>query len=493
MKSPQEIEQTLGRVGRDWPAEASIVERVIDQIEREGVRPELPAPRRTRMKSMLALAASVAIATSLWWIFSPVDDSLYAQALRAIENARTIHKVTKVVPDENKPAQPATEAWFERDIGFRVNLPDEVRMGNQKHFWTYRKKDKLAIRSDGPNINELIDRELDLTRMLEELKQLGYERYPEGDQKVDGRSLKAYLLNKSDRIADPEFKSGKRRVVFLMDDESRIARVLYETRRDNRWVANVFTDWHYDVPIDRGLFEPNFGDDVKIVDAGAAFRQFVDLDQAIYHKERDGIIFGIHRLKRFADDGILFVSSVRATHETLKNYPLTQRRVRPGLYYVDGPARNLHTSPIGDSYFNIPVAYASYQGIEVCWWLLVADGRRRPSYVTGDGKLRLPVGFSPRGKFAMANFADDRGVIHHAMWDAVVELPDVKTPPTLNDIVHDVYADLSTLRGLPFRWLEMGVNPDKNVLEQSEPDETTAAQFSVAVAAYIEHLKGISP
>ena len=75
-------------MGRDWPADASIADRVMDQIESSGVRPESPAPRRTRMKSLLALAASVALATALWWIFSPVDNSLYAQALRAIENAQ---------------------------------------------------------------------------------------------------------------------------------------------------------------------------------------------------------------------------------------------------------------------------------------------------------------------------------------------------------------------------------------------------------------------
>ena len=152
-------------------------------IERDGVRIAKQDRRRLPAKSLLTLAASLLVLASLWWLVPHAEKSLYAQALAATQRARTIHQVTRVIPAEGQPPQIAAEAWFERDIGFRVELPDEVRVGDDAHVWTYRKKEGLAVRSDSKGIREAIDRELDLKRMLEDFKDFGYERYPEGDQR----------------------------------------------------------------------------------------------------------------------------------------------------------------------------------------------------------------------------------------------------------------------------------------------------------------------
>lgn len=490
MKSLHDVERKLERLGAEWPSEASVVDRVMGQIETKGIQPVFSSTFRKRWRASLALAAAVALMTFTWWFLSPVDNSLYAQALRAIENAHTIHSVIRALPADakapkvgEKPTGEAVESWYERGVGFRVNLPNEVRLGNTKDFWTYRKKDKLAIRSDSRNLDDLIDRELDLKRMLDELKQFGFERFAEGDETVDGRHLNAYLLKNSGNVADPAWKAGTARGVVLLDGSSRIVRVRQEIRQGDRWVTNILTEWQYDLPIDRALFQPDFGDEVRIVDADAAFDQFVSLDKALYQDERRGIIFAIHRLERFGEHGVLVVSSVRGAPQTMEKYPLKPRPIQLGLYFAEGPASNLHTSPQGDRYFRIDMAQVSSQGIDVCWWILVPRGTNAPPYEVEPGKVKLPLGFTPIGWTDYGKtFADEKGILQHVTWDAVRELPEAQDAPSFDRISQGVYADMTALSALPFRQLFMGCAPGTNTLEVRSPDDVSAAQYRVGAA-----------
>src|SRR6185312_15791401 len=113
-------------------------------------------------------------------------------------------------------------------------------------------------------------------------------------------------------------------------------------------------------------------------------------------EERSGFLYGVHRAQRF-DGGIFLVTSVRGTQETLKEFPLTRRGLRPGLYLDDGPGVNLKSSPQGDIYFSLDLAEASHQGVDVRWWVLVPRGAPSTCFDVGPGKVKVPVGISPRG------------------------------------------------------------------------------------------------
>jgi hypothetical protein len=490
MKSSQDVEHKLERLGAEWPSEASVVDRVMRQIEAMDVQPAHPTTFRNRWRASLALAAALALVVGGWWLLSPVDNSLYAQALRAIENSHTIHSVIRALPADakapevgEKPTGEAVESWYERGVGFRVNLPNEVRLGNTKNFWTYRKKDKLAIRTDSRNLDDLIDRELDLKRMLDEMKQLGFERFADGDETIDGQRLTAYLLTKTQNFADPAMKAGTLRGVVLLDGSSRIVRSRQEIRQGDRWVTNILIEWQYDVPIDRALFKPDFGDEVRIVDAEAAFDQFVSLDKALYQDERRGILFAIHRLERFGEHGVLVVSSVRGAPQTMEKYPLEPRRIQLGLYFADGPAKNLATSPQGNRYFRIELARVSSIGIDVCWWILVPRGTNAPPYEVEPGKVKLPLGFTPIGWTDYGKtFADEHGILQHVTWDLVTDLPEAKDAPSFDSVSQSVYADMTALSVLPFRQLFMGSKPGTNVLEVGSPDDVSVAQYRVGAA-----------
>ena len=277
-----------------------------------------PRLRASGGVSWVAIAAALTGLIAAWWAFAPVDNSLYAQALQAMEDAHTVHRVFKSIAGADQPAKVAVESWCEHGVGYRVDLPDEVRMANTEHLWTYRKQGKLAFRSDDPDINKMIDRELDLKQMLEELRRLGFERFAEQDEKIDGRQLTAYLLTKINQVPPGAPGPGATRHCVSRRQVAHRAHPAGNAQGD-QWVANVLIEWEYDVPIDRKLFEPDFGDGVKIVDAAAGFDELVRLDNAVYQDERRGIIFAIHRLERFENDGILVVSSVRVRRRHSKN------------------------------------------------------------------------------------------------------------------------------------------------------------------------------
>ena len=194
-------------------------------------------------------------------------------------------------------------------------------------------------------------------------------------------------------------------------------------------------------------------------------------------------MYAIHRVERFENGGIFLVSSVRGTEETLKKYPLARWQVGPGLFAAAGPAVNYEASPQGDGYFRIDLGRADHQGIDLRWWALVPRGTPSTRFDVAPGKVKLPVGITPHGEFAKANFADEHGVIHHLTWDVVLDLPQPNPLPTLDAIARQVYADQIALEAVPFTLLDMGSKD--NVKQFSEPGKTTAAEFSKAVAAHM--------
>ena len=337
---------------------------------------------------------------------------------------------------------------------------------------------RLAIRSESHGIDDVVNRMLD-NEIINALQDAKTERDAKSDEIVDGQHCRAYVLTNFASATDQALKSGKKRLRILLDDQSRIVRAFIDDRSGDRWLTQLTMNWKYDVPVDRALFEPRFGDDVKIVDADTVFDKYVDLQSSVHHEERSGIEFAIHHVERFQNGGILVVSSVRGTAETLKKYPLTRRPVRPGQFFVDGPAINYQGSPQGSDYFRIDLAEADHEGINVRWWALVPRDTP-PNYfeITPD-KVKLPVGISPRGEFAKTHFTDELS----QQWDVVLDLPRTDHVPTLDAVARQVYADLSALDAIPFKWLNMG--PKDHEEQIVDPSKTTAAAFSEAVATHI--------
>ncbi len=480
MKSRDDIEKVLERFGNDWPVDGSIVERVMQEIESTPVRKNSQQKRRLIMKCLFATAASVAIVASLWWGFAGNGNSLYAQVMTSVRQARTLHTIQYVQPKNADEPVKVTESWYERGVGFRHEQPKYVRIGNKEHLWTLAKDRKVATRSRSDGIEKAMEplfSEIDqLARQLQD----EFERYSKGDRTIEGRACQAYLLTKLDRYGDSRgLITGERRVLVFLGEESRLVRTAHESRDSDDWRTESFSDWKYDEPVDRALFQPNFGDDVKIVDADEVFDAFADPASAVHREQRDGLIYAIHHVERFEHGGVLVVSSVRGTAETLKEFPLKKRRFRPGLFYVVGPATNFNASPQGSGFFRLGLASASHQGIDLRWWVLIPRGTPPNHFEVSPEGIKLNVGVTPSGEYAKARHRDEKGIIHHMTWDVELEVPRPAKLPTLEEIADRVHADHVALISVPNRRLQIGYHGKHKT---SGVVDISSAEYARAVA-----------
>jgi hypothetical protein len=465
MKSQEHIEKLLEGFGKAWPENSSVVKGVMQTIESTAVSPNLSKRRRIIMKSLIGIAASVTVFAVLWWGILGDRNSLYAQVMEAVHKARTFHTIQYAQPKDGAQPIKASEAWYERGVGFRQEGFGFIHIGNEEYLWTFAKDRKMATRSTSNGIDKAtapIFAEID--KIAQELRN-EYERYPEGDQKIDGQPCNAYLLTKLDRYTDSSLKSGERRLLLYLDQQSRLVRGVVQQREDNHYNTESFVSYKYDESIDPALFKPDFGKDVKIVDADKAFDEFVDLKKAIYTEERDGLIFAIHRIERFENGGVMYVSSVRGTEETLKKYPLTMRRVRPGQFLADGPATN-HGN----------LASATHQGIDVGWWAIIPHMTKPNHFEVAPGRIKIHVFVMPHGEFANL-FRDKSGVGYDLTWDIEVNVPRPEAIPTIEEIAKGVYADLVTLKAIRFKYLEFS-DKDHNEQKSAEIDDISSDEYA---------------
>jgi hypothetical protein len=481
MNTPIDIEEVLTNLGNDWPHDDSIANRVLERIESDAVSVELPRRMRMTVRAALAIAASLLVAIGLWQVMAG-GNTVYARVVDAIRRSRSLHMTGTVQIDEKKAPQVVMETWYERGRGFRETVGTVVRFGNQKNFWTYEQESKTAIRSASHGIDDIVNRMLD-NDFITSMAGATFERDAANDAVVNGNACRSFVLTRIENATDPQLEAGQRRLRVLLDAQSRLIRGFIEERSGNDWTVRLTMNLEYDIPVDPKMFVPEFPKDVRIVDADSVFDGFVDLKSAVHREERNGIIYAIHRAERFQGGGILVLSSVRGTSDTLKKCPPTRRPLGPGKIFVEGPAVNLDSSPQGNGFFEIQLASADHQAINIRWWIVIPRGTRPTYFEIDPGKVKLRVGFTPQGEFAKVNFTDAHGTIQNSYWDVVLDLPRKDDLPTLDTIAHGVYAEITALEAIPFRWLDMGVKDHSRQL--IDPGKTTAAEFSKAVSAHI--------
>jgi len=281
MKSSKDIEKVLERFGSEWPSDGSIVDRVMHEIQTTPVVIISPNRRKIIMKSLVGLAASVALVALLWWGAISDRNSLYAQVMDAAHKARTIHITYFAQTGKGEPVK-IWESWYESGVGFRRDQGDRgynlehnasrhctTCLGNEESTWTLAKdKHNTVVRSRGRGITKETEQIFaDIDRHARDL-QNNAQRYPEGDQTFDGQPCKAYVLSKSNQ-SNLSLKNDKLRQLFYLDPQSRLVRVVSQERDGDGWNVKMFNTIGYDEPLGAAFFRPDFGKDVKIVDADA--------------------------------------------------------------------------------------------------------------------------------------------------------------------------------------------------------------------------------
>ena len=466
MKSHNEIEDVLKNIGSEWPEDNDLLlNRVMSDIaDRDSSGPkivEVGSRRRMSMK-LLAIAASVTAMLAIWWEFG-TGGTLYADVSRAVRRARTVQAFQYVQKGDGKPVE-VSKCWYEKGVGFRYERDQTTRLGNSQHTWTLHKDLGKAVRSSTGDIEKV------LAPLFEEVdgiaRQLDREfsRHLQSDQEIDGVPCSAYRLTNFERVGDKglrgQLQNETARIKAFLDPDNRLVRSVFKTKQDNAWVQ-TFTDWRYDQVLDSKLFEPEFGDNVKIVDADDLFNQMFDPTTAVHSEERDGLVFAIHQISRFGDKGVYFVSSVRGTAKTLEQFPQRRVRVRPGEFVVHGPAKNYSASPMVPGNDGIPgcfrlkLATATHQGVDVCWWAMVPRATAKNKFEFEPGKLKFQVGITPGGEYAKARHMRD-GTIYHMNWNVELDVVAQKPIPTLSDIANRIYSDHMTLAPIRSKSLWIG-------------------------------------
>ncbi len=114
------------------------------------------------MKSLLAIAASLAACVALWLAVEGNHNSLYAQVVDAARKARTIHIIHYEQRKEETEPIKTWESWYESGVGFAREVWDwkhtafrQCIFGNEDSTWTLDNDQKqTAIRSRGRGITK---------------------------------------------------------------------------------------------------------------------------------------------------------------------------------------------------------------------------------------------------------------------------------------------------------------------------------------------------
>jgi hypothetical protein len=478
------VEQQLRHLGEEWPVDESFVERVISRIDSESPRLNVShsAGKLVMRTSYLTIGAIVAC-LGLWWVlgWQSTGSVLYAQVRDALKQVQTIHEVATAHSDDGKTHQIA-ETWFARGRGFSMVRDDQVRVDNGTWFWDHKKGSDTASRTKSLGTDELLDQTLNLREELER----DCERYPDGDRSIDGVPHKCYRLTFHGPVKPADLSVmdlDKRQTLIFISPKSLPTRAEMLEKVDGDWKTRFVRTWEYDVPVEQSVFEPQFAEGVRVIDIDEAFEQLTAVENAVHTEERDGLIYTIHQAKRFENGGVMIMSSVRGTAETLKKFPLTRRMLQPGRYFIDGPAANYEASPQGSESFRLSLAKANHQGIDIEWWMMVPRGRLPNWFEDETGKVKLELGITPRGEYGKANHADERGVIHHINWELPLEIPKPDQLPSLDDIAASVHSDLSMLKALIFPGqLNLGVKDIAGTptSQFGSPDEVSPEEFAKA-------------
>jgi hypothetical protein len=273
MKSPEDIEKLLQDFGRAWPDGGSIVERVVQKIE---TPPPVAAskPRRVLMKALIGIAASLALLAASWWAIEGGRTSLYAQVIDGMHRAQTLHIIRYAQGIRGSQQEKMSESWFKRRRGFRsesgTQKDTSVYIDNEEHVWKFITGRNVVIRSRSRGSIGKASEDL-FAKIDQHARELQdhCRRYPEGDQTFDGQPCQAYVVTKVDQHDHLRLplKLGDFQVLHYLDQQSRLVRTEMREREGTGWRTTTLIVYRYDEPLDPAIFQPNFGKNIRIVDA----------------------------------------------------------------------------------------------------------------------------------------------------------------------------------------------------------------------------------
>jgi hypothetical protein len=322
-----------------------------------------------------AITAAILVAVGLWIAAVGNPQALYAQAIRAIQQAQTIHAVAYRFED-GQPRKRA-EVWYDKDRGVREVGGSQVgnefvakyeRLDNGEHQWRLESKSKTIIKKASVNPVGVV---IELVRPERTLKDS--VREPSLDRKIDHEKCQACTkVLKRGAGHDPQF-----RVCVWLDRQGRIRRFEEHEYKGGQWERDELVEVEFDVTIARERFEPNFGPDYRLVDNTPQkqpdLARFHAPDKALFVHEELGLILAVHEVARVEEDMALVVYSVQPSPQTLKELgPAAQ-----GESQLDSSWQRINVGgqTVERCYQPLQLSETKYDGVWVGWWLLIEKGK----------------------------------------------------------------------------------------------------------------------
>ena len=292
--------------------------------------------RRWAVPSLVGIAASIVVAIVVCLSVFSRSTSLYAKALEALRESRTVHIVGRELQDDQWVKR--AEVWYDKDQGVREwsqsGNRTTIRIDDGTFQWHHVLGRTSAIRSHSVDpVGLAVAKALLPSKAVMEQ----FEPDPTGDREIAGVPCRMLAYTNDAKTY---------RTHLWMDSRYRLHRSEKYRLVEGQWRQTDLAEARYDLAIRTARFQPDFGDQVKIVEAENLFEERFAVETAIYSQEVLGMVVAVHEVKRVEDDMCFVTFSTRASEETI-------RRHGPIRSIENGRHRN-GSIAYGDFNFHVP-------------------------------------------------------------------------------------------------------------------------------------------
>jgi len=348
---------------------------------------------RVWMKSPITqcAAAAVLIVASFVMLHSS-ETRLYAQVSKTMGNARTIHYIGQEM--HNGKWQNTAEIWCKKGVGERRIEWDKnketVTVNNGQYTWKYTTGNSFAIRDKSSGV------EMGLSAELHELEKYlkMCQRESSGDMIIDGFQCDLHVATSHTdlHLATKGDDAEEFRMMFWIDSQKKLRRCEKRTPQNDEWVLDAIGEIEYDVELDPTLLRADFGREVKIIEAEEKLDEYFSLDETVFTRETIGLIFAIHKVKRYQSDMLYIVCSLRPTEETRREFRY-QGRSTYGGFNLDISWKQIEPSSGHVRWYqHVNLGRIGHTGLDARWYLLAPKGLGAERIDQCELKVRIEAG-----------------------------------------------------------------------------------------------------
>jgi len=400
---PADIEKLIKNVDIDTNAErdravlADVLQVLQDSKGKEAAVPQ-PNIWRIIMKRPVAklVAAAAAIVIGAIGFFSFLGNgqtSLYAQAMRALQEAQSIHVLGKHFHDGQW--ETVEDIWFDRDVGalgvfWSKGEKTKVIIEDGNSRWVYSPLTNTAIRSSEFGC-QLIDEVAEIVKAFENWEDR-LVRTASGDISIDNIPCQLYVLY------HPELPNE--RYSFWFDQDRRVRQLEHQQKLNEEWQIDQFTKIEYDLAVDTSIFDVNFGPEVTLLDPEKILSQDLDPAKALFSKlVSDRLIFAVHDLKKVQGGLLYLLGSIRPTEDTkqeIKSLRAGAKSIVPNNLSFELLQSSVQASGKQYPYECIKIAEIVHNGTQIQGVLFIPTTEGRQDEL--DGKFGLCLKILALGK-----------------------------------------------------------------------------------------------